>query len=202
MGAWGYEVLYNDDALDVMDDLATHTNEDWIKNNIHTILHRDIIFELLLAVEIVDISLNGIDKEILGGFYGYEDWFKNIEKIPMENFRDDAIRAIEYIQKEEEQDNPWGEDTQKDRKQLLKKIENRLKNIDRMTKPEMCYLNTQPIKHGIAVSVQKKSLTYLQKILEMMNQEPIAFEEYIPEIEHLIEELSQEDYKSNSEIWY
>lgn len=65
----------------------------------------------------------------------------------------------------------------------------------------MCYLNTQPIKHGIAVVVQSKSLAYLTKILEMMNKEPIAFEEYIPEIEHLIAELSQEDYKSNSKTW-
>lgn len=65
----------------------------------------------------------------------------------------------------------------------------------------MCYLNTQPIKHGIAVVVQRKSLTHLTKVLEMMNEEPIAFEEYIPEIEHLIEGLSQEDYKSNSKTW-
>lgn len=65
----------------------------------------------------------------------------------------------------------------------------------------MCYLNDKPIKHGIAVSVQQESLNHLKKILKMMRQEPVAFECYIPEIEHLIEELSQEDYKSNSKTW-
>ena len=65
----------------------------------------------------------------------------------------------------------------------------------------MCYMNTQPIKHGIAVKVQKKAIIQLKKIHEMMELEPTAFEEYIPEIEHLIDELSQEDYKSNSKTW-
>lgn len=65
----------------------------------------------------------------------------------------------------------------------------------------MCYLNTQPIKHGIAVTAQEKSLKHLNTVLRIMEEEPIAFEEYIPVIEHLIEGLSQEDYKSNSKIW-
>ena len=70
-----------------------------------------------------------------------------------------------------------------------------------MNEEEMYYLNNKPIKHGIAVSVQNESLGYLKKILEIMQLEPIAFEEYIPEIENLIDELSQEDYKSNSKMW-
>lgn len=65
----------------------------------------------------------------------------------------------------------------------------------------MCYLNEKPIKHGVAVEVQAKSLDYLKKVLDLMNREPIAFEEYIPEVESLINELSEEDYKSNSKDW-
>lgn len=63
------------------------------------------------------------------------------------------------------------------------------------------YNNDKPIKHGVAVDVQSKSLDYLKKILNLMNREPIAFEEYIPEVESLINELSEEDYKSNSKDW-
>ena len=65
----------------------------------------------------------------------------------------------------------------------------------------MCYLNTKPIKHGVAVTVQEKSIRHLKEVLELMQLEPTAFEEYIPEIESLINELSQEDYKSNSKDW-
>ena len=65
----------------------------------------------------------------------------------------------------------------------------------------MCYLNDKPIKHGVAVDVQSKSLDYLKEILNLMNREPIAFEEYIPEVESLINELSEEDYRSNSKDW-
>lgn len=65
----------------------------------------------------------------------------------------------------------------------------------------MCFLNIQPIKHGTAVTVQSRSLANLREILELMQKEPVAFEYYIPEIEHLIKELSQEDYKSNSKTW-
>ena len=63
------------------------------------------------------------------------------------------------------------------------------------------YLNETPIKHGIAVAAQKKSIHKLKEILQMMEQEAVAFEEYIPEIEHLISELSKEDYQSNSKTW-
>lgn len=65
----------------------------------------------------------------------------------------------------------------------------------------MCYLNDKPIKHGIAVVAQEKCLKHLNIVLQIMKQEPIAFECYIPEIEHLIEELDAEDYKSNSKTW-
>ena len=63
------------------------------------------------------------------------------------------------------------------------------------------YLNEIPIKHGIAVMTQSKSVCKLKEVLQMMEQEPIAFGEYIPEIEHLISELSQEDYHTNSKTW-
>ena len=85
MGAWSYEVLSNDSALDMMGDLCVSKN---IKTDIYNILHeKHDTHEFLLAVEIVDVSLNGINEEILGGLYDYEGWFKNIEKNPMEDLR-------------------------------------------------------------------------------------------------------------------
>lgn len=61
--------------------------------------------------------------------------------------------------------------------------------------------NDEPIKHGIAVMVQRRSLLLLNKIHEMMKLESVAFEEYIPEIENLINELGEEDYSSKSKDW-
>lgn len=125
MGAWSYEVLTNDTALDMMGDLV---NSQDIKTDIHNILHGNCYTaEFLLAVEIVDISLNGIDEDILGGLYEYEDWFKNIEKISMEDLREDAIHVIKFIQESEEKNGGWVKEVKEDRKQLLIKIENRLK---------------------------------------------------------------------------
>lgn len=126
MGAWSYEVLSNDYALDMMGDLCVSKD---IKTDIYNILHGEHdTHEFLLAVEIVDISLNGIDEEILVEFYDYENWFKNIEKNPMEDLREDAIHVIKFIQETEEKYGGWVKDVKEDRKQLLVKIENRLKN--------------------------------------------------------------------------
>ena len=126
MGAWSYEVLSNDSALDMMGDLCVSKN---IKTDIYNILRGEHdINEFLLAVEIVDVSLNGINEEILGCLYGYEDWFKNIEKNPMEDLREDAIHVIKFIQETEEEHGDWVNDVKEDRKQLLIKIENRLRN--------------------------------------------------------------------------
>ena len=63
------------------------------------------------------------------------------------------------------------------------------------------YFNDKPIKHGTAVMVQRRSLSLLDKVREMMELEAVAFEEYIPEIENLINELSEEDYSSKSKDW-
>lgn len=126
MGAWSYEVLSNDSALDMMGELSDSKD---IKTDIYNILHGEYdTDEFLLAVEIVDISLNGIDENILGGFFNYKGWFQNIEKNPMEDLREDAIHVIKFIQETEEKYVEWVDDVKEDRKQLLIKIENRLKN--------------------------------------------------------------------------
>lgn len=126
MGAWSYEVLTNDYALDMMGELVASKD---IKTDVHNIFHsKHDTHEFLLAVEIVDISLNGVDKNILGGFYEYEDWFKKIEETPMEDLRADAIYIIKFIQDTEAKHGGWVESVKEDRKQLLTKIENRLKN--------------------------------------------------------------------------
>lgn len=126
MGAWSYEVLSNDSALDMMGELLDSKD---IKTDIYNILHGEYdTDEFLLAVEIVDISLNGIDENILGGFFNYKGWFQNIEKNPMEDLREDAIHVIKFIQETEKKYVEWVDDVKEDRKQLLIKIENRLKN--------------------------------------------------------------------------
>lgn len=121
MGAWSYEVLSNDSALDMLSDIEDSKN---ITEDIIKILDEDTcIDEKLLAIEIIDISLNGIDEEILGGIYEYENWFKEIEKKPMNDLLTKAIQNIRYIK---EHDDGWVERVKEQRKELLIKIENRL----------------------------------------------------------------------------
>lgn len=135
MGAWSYQVLTNDTALDLMGDLVTSKD---IKTTIYNILHKkyDVyeftlygLSELLLAVEIIDISLNGIDEEILGSLYDYDNWFKKVENTPMGDLRNEAIHAIHVIQVIDEKSG-WRQDVKEDRKQLLIEIESRLKGTE------------------------------------------------------------------------
>ena len=121
MGAWSYEVLSNDSALDKMLHLEDSNN---IKEDVLKIFdgYSDID-EKLLAVEIVDVSLKGVDESILGGFYEYEEWFKAIEKVPMNDLLLKAIRTIKYIK---EHDKGWIPDVREQRMELLETIEGRL----------------------------------------------------------------------------
>ena len=64
MGAWSYEVLSNDRALDTMWDLVDSKN---LKEDIIKLLENGDTDEKVLACEIVDISINGVDEEIKNG---------------------------------------------------------------------------------------------------------------------------------------
>ena len=63
-----------------------------------------------------------------GSFYDYEEWFRKIEKNPMEDLRADAVHVLKCIQENEEKYGGWVESVKEERRQLLIKIENRLKN--------------------------------------------------------------------------
>lgn len=120
MGAWSYEVLANDYALDVMGNLINNNN---LKVDIIQLLENGDIDEKVLACEIVDISINGVDEEILGGLYEYEEFFEKIQNNPMTDLRLKAFETIRYIQKH---DSGWIDEVKEQRADLLRKIENRL----------------------------------------------------------------------------
>ena len=77
MGAWSYEVLSNDRALDTMSELEYSKD---IKAEVENLLDDGDPDEKVLACEIVDISINGVDEKILGGLYEYEEFFKKNSK--------------------------------------------------------------------------------------------------------------------------
>lgn len=120
MGAWGYEVLSNDRALDTMYDLIDSKN---LKEDIEKLLEYGDREEMVLACEIVDISINGIDEKILGSLYKYEKFFESIQNNPMTDLRLKALEKIKYIQK---YDNGWIDRVKEQRANLLNEIENRL----------------------------------------------------------------------------
>ena len=119
MGAWGYEVLCNDRALDVMSSIEKSKN---IKGSILRLFQNsDYIDEIVLGCELVDISINGIDEEILGSTYNYDEFFKSLTN-DLE-LKDKAIEMIKFAQ---ENDDGWFPSVKKERTDLLKRIEKRL----------------------------------------------------------------------------
>lgn len=120
MGAWSYEVLSNDRALDAMWDLVDSKN---LKEDIIKLIENGDTDEKVLACEIIDISLNGADEEILGGLYEYEEFFKLIQNNPMTDLRLKAYEMIRYVQKH---DGGWIDEVKEQRVDILRKIENRL----------------------------------------------------------------------------
>ena len=122
MGAWSEEVLENDTALDLMGDMALCKD---IKGKVKNLLHDvEYVDEILLAVAIVDTSLNGVDKSILGFLYEYEEWFQRLQETPMEDLRKDAMAALHFVQ---ENDKNWLPKYREARKNILDRIEQRLK---------------------------------------------------------------------------
>ena len=77
-----------------------------------------------MAVEIIDISIHGVDESILGSFYEYQEWFEELTKNPMNDLQEEAIRTLDDIKK---RDNNWFPAFVKERKKILEKIEKRLK---------------------------------------------------------------------------
>lgn len=123
MGSWGVEVLENDTALDLMYSLVKNGS---LKRTVESLLlSAEYIDERLLAVEIVDISLNGIDKSIIGSMYDYEEWFEKLTLQPMTELKEEAICALEHVK---ENDLKWFPAYQGARRDLLQKIEARLKS--------------------------------------------------------------------------
>lgn len=120
MGAWSYEVLSNDRALDTMLDLVDSKN---LKEDILELLENGDIDEKVLACEIVDISINGIREEILGSLYDYEDFFKSIQGNPMADLKLKAFETIEYVQ---EHDGGWIDEIKEQRMNLLMEIKERI----------------------------------------------------------------------------
>ena len=121
MGAWGHEVLCNDRALDVMSSIENSKN---IKGSILRLFQNkdsDYIDEIVLGCELVDISINGIDEEILGSTYNYDDFFNSLT-----NDLDLKDKAIEMIKFAQENDDGWFPSVKKERADLLKRIEKRL----------------------------------------------------------------------------
>lgn len=120
MGVWSYEVLSNDRALDTMWDLVDSKN---LKEDIIKLLENGDTDEKVLACEIVDISINGVDEKILGGLYEYEEFFKKIQNNSITDLRLKAFEVIRYVQKH---DGGWIDEVKEQRVDLLRQIENRL----------------------------------------------------------------------------
>lgn len=120
MGAWSFEVLSNDRALDTMSELEDSKD---IKADVEKLLDNGDTDEKVLACEIVDISINGINEEILGSLYEYEEFFKSIQNKPMTELRLKSFETIRYVQKH---DGGWVDEVKEQRADLLRRIENRL----------------------------------------------------------------------------
>lgn len=182
------EVLRDEYARKQLDMILFRLNEegyyDIIRNYIEILLDgnygRFVNGNLLLAVELVDISLNGFDIDIMGSCRNEDvEFFEYIEKIPMVKFKKEALNALMFIQKyEEEKEYPtWDEFSKKRRIEILNKIKNRLELenkviISSFKKPEIIEPNVMYLQ-----ITDEYSKDMLIKIAKRMQPDEIIIEE-------------------------
>lgn len=123
MGAWGYEVLSNDSALDEMSTLEELSGDE-LYEYVNRLLdgsepHQH--YELLLGVELIDISLNGIDASILGYVGEYRNWLNSIVGSDLKLLKSKAITQFNWLWTH---DDGWVNPDE--RKAVLLKIRDRL----------------------------------------------------------------------------
>jgi len=148
MGTWDTGILCNDSALDLMYDIEKLNVETelvpFIDNYIKNIKDSSYISynDIFLIIELIDMSLNGVDFEILVNdvntftkdLYGYGELFNSISKHPMPQFLDWAINTFTENRKYEEENLVWRQDSVENRKHILDKIWDRLKSYADMHK--------------------------------------------------------------------
>lgn len=121
MGAWGIRILENDTALDEMQDIIDFgTTPEAVQAYTVSMLnnwHDEHI--QLLAIGIIDASLNGAEHSIFGNFYEYNNFLLHLE--PMEKLRDKALKAVKHLGVE-----GWSADCKDDRQHLYDVLVNRL----------------------------------------------------------------------------
>lgn len=136
MGTWDVGVLDDDLVLDMLyriDNFDVITEykrfiSDFISESENSNMSGN---EILLIAEMIDISLNGVDYEILmndpddSDLYGYKRLFAWIADNPMPEYLDWAIDAIDVVRKWDAEVG-WAEDCIEDRKRIIDKISNRL----------------------------------------------------------------------------
>ena len=137
MGAWGTKVLENDYALDTMYELENMSPKEarnWAINQLHA---KWDIYNVLLAVSIVDISFNKLDKNLFGGTSNYEKWLNALylkgAKYSDEYSNEDIVKlAIDGINMIRERDKkyPWFyEEDRIARNKMFNEYEKRLKGV-------------------------------------------------------------------------
>lgn len=120
MGAWGVNVMENDRVLDTMYEIVGRTD---FSEVVRDLIDSSYVEKQLLGVEMVDISLNGIDETILGCLYDYEEFFNKVSKNPMNDLLGLAKETLFKIKKK---DCGWVPSAVRERNRLLDKIEKRL----------------------------------------------------------------------------
>ena len=124
MGAWGPGVMENDTALDLMGALEDKRDKEMFIREIFK--HAKYTSSKLWAIEMIDISLNGVDEAILGSCYEYEETFELLTTRPMQDLVEEALEAA-LVTYWIEESMEWGtKEMTEERKEILRKIAKRL----------------------------------------------------------------------------
>lgn len=135
MKAWGYKVLENETVYNKLlfaniyedepfcvDDMGESKKD--INLYVANLLDEENADLLLLGIELVDVSINGVNPDILGDNYILDYYLKEIQKHPLEGFVEKALTKLETVR---ELDKLAGWFNPDKRKELLDIIEQRLK---------------------------------------------------------------------------
>lgn len=93
------KILENEDMIEKMDFFEFFPEED-LASSIEMGLKSEDGYERIVAIELVDISINGVDEDIVGNTDDYFDFIKRVENEFLIYLKKDACVSLQNIKEE------------------------------------------------------------------------------------------------------
>ena len=128
MGAWGYKVLQNDYACD---ELSSYLTTDPLRMFVQHLIDSGDEHLIMLGVAIVDASINGVDKDLLGGWGDYstegKEFFYSLKDTPLTDMVNSTVMNLKRCIRDNA--DTWTDDVRENRMELYYTYLDRLTGV-------------------------------------------------------------------------